>query len=729
MRVADRARTLLKSALLAGGLLLLGATSAMAQSPIKLSNQITDQTGVLESSTARVQAALDGLQSAHNVQLWIVFIATSDSDTASALAQSTYEYNGLGGNDFLVLVAVDDHRYGWWEDTLASNSDIGTATGLDSATIDSLLASQMEPRFKSGDYPGGVVAFANGLSQAVGNGGSTGGKATPVTPGATPVTPGGSTSGVDSAVSTVLTTLVGLILVGAVVIVGYLWFRAWRRGRMSVEERDKQTGELARQANKSLVDTDDALTAASQDLGFAQAQFDDADTKPYGDAITEAQAQLKAAFAIRQMLDDSIPEDQPTKIQMYNQIIAACTAANGMVNAQVQRLQALRDLEKDAPKALAVLPKAIADLQGRLPAIQVAMKTLSGYAPSSWVSVKGNLEEADKRGDFAEQQVAKGNAALAATPPDAGAAAHAARAAQEALAGANQLLDAVVQAAKGLDDARGKLDEEIAAVENDLETAKSTLAGPAGAGAPASASGDIAKATALLRTAKAQAAAAAPDPLTALQTAQQANAAADAVLANIRQASDQALRAQAAYNSARATAAASVGQAQGFVNARKTGVGREARTRLAEAERHLAQADALATSDPAAATNEANIATNMATAAYNLAAGDFVDYERGRYPRGGGSWSGGGGAGGSDLGAALIGGIIGGMLSGGSNRGGGFGGTPWGSSGGWSGGSSSGSHSSSGGHGGGASFGGFGGGGGGHSSGGGGGGHGGGGGW
>jgi uncharacterized membrane protein YgcG len=728
MRVADRVRTLLKSALLAGGLLLLAAQGAVAQSPIKLSSQVTDQAGVLESGTARVQAALDGLQSAHNVQVWVVFIATSGSDTASALAESTYEYNGLGGNDFLVLVAVDDHRYGWWEDTLASNPDIGTATGLDSATIDSLLASQMEPRFKSGDYPGGVVAFANGLSQAIGNGNST-----PATPAGTPVTPGGSTSGPDSAVSSVLGTLVVIILVGTGVVVAYLWFRAWRRGRMGAEERDKQTGDLARQANRSLVETDDALTAASQDLGFAQAQFDDADTKPYADAITEAQAQLKAAFSIRQKLDDSIPEDQPTRIQMYNQIIAACTAANGMVNAQAQRLQALRNLEKDAPKALAVLPKAIDELQGRLPAIQAAMKTLSGYAPASWASVKGNLEEADKRGDFAEQQVVKGNAALAATPPDAGAAAHAARAAQEALAGANQLLDAVVAAAKGLDDARAKLDAEIAAVESDLETAKSTLAGPAGAGAPASASGDIAKAAALLSTAKAQAAAATPDPLTALQTAQQANAAADAVLANIRQASDQALRVKAAYSSARATAAASVGQAQGFINARRTGVGREARTRLAEAERHLAQADALATSDPAAATNEANIATNMATAAYNLAAGDFVDYERGRYPRSGGSWSGGAGGGGADVGAALIGGIIGGMFSGGSNRGGGFGGTQWGSSGGWSGGGSSnrssGHSSSGGGHGGGASFGGFGGGGGGHSSGGGGGGHGGGGGW
>ena len=715
MRVADRFRPLLRSALLACGVLLLAAQGVLAQSPLKLSNQITDQTRVLDSGLAEVQAAVDSLLNSHKVQLWIVFISTSGSDTAQSLAVSTYQANGLGGNDFLLLVAVDDHRYGYSEDPKSGNPSLGAATGLTTDAIDSLLGSELEPRFKAGDYPGGVVAFINGLGQAIANGASTGGSSSDTS---------GATSGLSSAVATILLTLLAIILVGAGLIVVGLWFRAWRRNRLSAEERDKQTGDLARQANKALVDTDDAVNSAQQDLGFAQAQFDDADVKPYSDAIAAAQEQLKAAFSIRQKLDDSIPEDQPTKIQMYNQIIAACGAANAAIGTQAQRLQALRDLEKSAPQALAAMPKAIGELQARLPDIQAALKTLSGYAPSAWASVKGNPEEADKRGHFAEQQVAKGNAALAGTPPDANGAAHAARAAQEAVSGANQLLDAVVQLATALDDARGKVGGEISATETDINAAKSALQSPAGTGVPASAAGDLAKAEGLLQTAKTLAVAAPPDPLAALQAAQAAHAAADAVLAHIREASDQAARTQAAYNSARATAAASVGQAEGYINARRTGVGLEARTRLAEAERHMAQADALATSDPVAATNEANVATNMATAAYNLAAGDFTSYERGQYPRSGGTWSGGGGT--SDpaasFGGAIIGSIIGSMLSGGGNRGGGFGGTPWGSGGGWTGGGGGGGFGGfggGGGHSGGGSFGGGGGGGGGHSGGGG----------
>ena len=723
MRLADRSRTLFRSAIIAGAVLLLAAQGALAQSAIKLSSQVTDQTGVLSSGMTRVQSALDGLQSSHDVQLWLVFVSTTGSDTADTVAQGTWDLNGLGGNDFLLLVAVDDHRYAWREGNASGNASLGAATGLSSDAINGLLGSDLEPYFKSGDYVGGVVAFANGLGKEMA-GGSSGGNSGGTTGGNT----GGSSSGVDSAVSQVLLTLVALIVIGAGLVVVFVWFRSWRRNRLSAEERDKATGDLARQANKALVDTDDALTSASQDLGFAQAQFDDSDTQPYADAITQAQAQLKAAFSIRQKLDDSTPEDQPTRIQMYNQIIAACQAANQIVGQQAARLQALRDLEKEAPQALAALPQAVATLQTRHPSIQAAMQTLSGYAPSAWASVKGNLEEADKRGDFAEQQIAKGNASLAATPPDANAAAHAARAAQEALAGANQLLDAVIATARSLDDARGKLDEETAAAATDIAAARTALAGPSGAKAPATSSGDIARAEAQLSAAKAQAASAAPDPLAALQAAQQAHAAADTVLENIRAAADQAARVQAAWNSARATAAAAVGQAEGYINARRTGVGVDARTRLAEAQRHLAQSDALAPTDPVTATNEANIATNMATAAYNLAAGDFTDYESGRYPRGMGGWnsggwnSGSGAASGANFGAAILGGIIGGMLSGG--RGGGFGGTPWGSGGGWGrGGGGFGGIGGFGGgsHGGGSGFGGFGGGGGGGSHGGGGG--------
>jgi uncharacterized membrane protein YgcG len=719
MRIVRRLRTSLRPALLAGGLLLLLASGAVAQSTPTLTGQITDQTGVLDSGRTQVQAALDTLLNRENVELWVVFIATGNGATAQQLAQQTFDGGGMGGNDLLLFVTVNDHQFGWRE------SNASPATGLPGAQIDSLLSSTMEPRFRAGDYPGGIVAFVNALGEEIDAARAPVSKPTAENPGGVVAgSQGGSigtpSSSNDSAVVTVLWTILALILIGGGAVLVALWFSSWRRGRLNAEERDKRTGELARQANKLLVETDDAVNAAQQELGFAQAEFDEGDTKPFADAIAGAQTELKAAFAIRQQLDDSIPEDQPTKEKMYGEIIAHCQAASSAMDEQAKRIQALRDLEKTAPDALAALPKTIETLQGRLPSIQAAMKTLSGYAPSAWAAVKGNAEEADKRGHFAEQQIEKGKAALAATPADTNAAAHAARAAQEAVAQASQLLDAVEQMAAALEDARAKLGPEIADTEADIAAAKSAAQGAAtggAAGAPAAvsgAAGDLAKAEALLEAAKRQAAAQAPDTIAALKAAQDAHASTDAVLAGIREAASQQARARAAFASARASADMSLNQARAFIGTRRNGIGREARTKLAEAERHLGLADSLAATDLNTATIEAGVATNMATAAYNLASGDFVDYERGTSPRGGGGYGGGGG---SNVAGAILGGIIGGMLSGG--RGGGFGGTRWGSGGGWTGGGGGGFGGFGGSHGGGGSWSGGGGGGGSHGGGGG----------
>jgi uncharacterized membrane protein YgcG len=712
MNTAARILRRSRAVLLAATFLLAVHPAVLAQGTLTLRSQITDETGVLRPGMSDVQSALDDLLNRENVQLWIEFISTTDGTSAPTLAQETFEANGLGGNDFLLLVAVDDHRYGWWE---TADGDIGTATGLTASRIDAILSSDLEPDFRNGDYPGGVITFARALGDAVAGAGAP--TSAPTAPPAYPTTArptvqpgsggaGSEDSGSGGTGSTIVVTLLAIFLIGAGLVVAWLWFLSWRRGRASAEERDRHTGELARQANKLLVDTDDAVRNAQHELGFAQAEFDDADTKPFADAIADAQAKLQSAFAIRQQLDDAIPEDPPTKQRMYGDIITACQAANAAMGEQEQRIQALRDLEKNAPQALAALPDAVEKLQARLPEVKSALETLARYAPSAWTSVQGNAEEADKRGHFAERQIEQGKAALAAAPPDAKAAAHAVRAAQEAVAQANHLLDAVLEMASSLDDARGKLDQEMAAAEADLAAAKS-------AGGSSESTVDLAKAEKLLSDAKAQAQASAPDPIAALKAAQQAHASVDAVLAAIRDAASAQARAQASFAAARAVAAGSIRQAEAFIGARSSGIGREARTRLAEAQRHLAQADAIKDTNLAGATIEAQRADNMATSAYNLASADFASYDTGsRY---GGGRRGGGGSVGANLGGAILGGIIGGMLAGGRGGRGGFGGTPWGSGGGWTGGGGFGGFGG-GGHGGG---GGFGGGGGGHGGGGG----------
>jgi len=692
MKIVDRACRTIRPLLLAGGLaatvLLLGAAGASAQSAPHLTGQITDQAGVLGSGQSSLQSALDNLLSHENVELWVVTMPTTGDATAPDMATQIYEDNGLGGNDVVLLIAVNDKRYGWAEES---------ATGLTGTQVDALLSEQMEPSFRAKDYAGGIVNFVTALGRQI--------DAARAPVSGPTAGPGGNTASFDSSgLATALWTLIAIIVVGCGLILLILWFRAWRRGRLSAEERDKQTGDLARQANKLLVDTDDSLRDAVQEIGFAQAEFDDSDVKPYSDAVAAAQDELKQAFVIRHQLDDATPEDQPTKAKMYSDIIAHCQSANAEVDEQAKRLSNLRDLEKTAPDALAALPKAVDALKARLPAIQAATRALSAYPPSSWAAVKGNAEEADKRGHFAETQIAAGKAALAATPPDHAGAARSARAAQEAVAQANQLLDAVEQLAAAMEDARGKLKDAITAADADIAAAKTAVgAAPAGPATTSSAA-DLAKAEALLNSAR-QSSAAAPDPMAALKAVQAAHASADQVLVGIREAKAQQDRSTAAYLIAHQSATATIAQTRSFVATRSDGVGTQARTKLAEAERHLAQAEALAATDLDGATSEATTAHQIADEARDLAQTNFTAYDR--Y---GGSGAPGmprpgysqptepGGYGSPGIGGAILGNVLGGMLGGG--RRGGFGGTPWGSGGGWTGG----------GHGGIGGFGGFGGG-------------------
>ena len=654
---------------LAAAVLLLGATGAAAQSVPHLETHITDQAGVLGSGQSSVQSALDKLLSGENVELWVVTMPTTGDTTSPDMATEIYQDNGLGGNDVVLLIAVNDKRYGWAEES---------ATGLTTDEIDKLASAQLEPKFRLGDYSGGVVDFVTALGQQIGAAKNPGPGTGPDT-GTGPVVTNTASTFDSSGLVTVLWTLIAIIVVGCGLVLLALWFRAWRRGRLTAEERDKQTGDLAQQANKLLVDTDDSLRDAVQEIGFAQAEFEDSDVKPYSDAVAAAQDELKQAFAIRHQLDDSTPEDQPTRAKMLGDIISHCQAANAAVEEQAKRLDNLRDLEKTAPDALAALDKAVDALKARLPAIQAATKALSAYPPSSWAAVNGNAEEADKRGHFAETQIAAGKAALAATPPDKAGAARSARGAQEAVAQANQLLDAIEQLAAAMDDARGKLKDAIAAAEADIATAKTAVAAAPAAPVTTSSAADLVTAEALLNSVR-QPGPAAPDPMAALKSVQAAHASADQVLAGIREAKEQRDRSTAAYLIAHQSAAATIAQTRSFVGTRSDGVGTQARTKLTEAEKHLAQSEALAATDLDAAANEATTAHQIADQARDLAQTDFNAFDRyggsgaPGMPRPGYTPPPAGGYGGPGIGSVILGNVLGGMMGGG--RRGGFGGAP-----------------------------------------------------
>ena len=235
--------------------------------------------------------------------------------------------------------------------------------------------------------------------------------------------------------------------------------------------------DLNAEANRLLLATDDAVRDSEQELGFAEAQFGEAASAPFGTAIAAAKDDLRAAFEIRQQLDDATPEDRPTRRRMLGELIARCRVAQDRLDAEAKRFEELRAFEREAPAVLAGLPAAIDAVEARLPAVETTMAHLEEYADASWQAVATNLDEARGRAATARAAVTQGQAAQVAG--DGPKTAAAARVGQEAVAQAGAFLDAIEHLSAELDQARDRVDAEIADAEADLARARGRRGGGA----------------------------------------------------------------------------------------------------------------------------------------------------------------------------------------------------------------------------------------------------------
>jgi uncharacterized membrane protein YgcG len=684
-------------------LLAASAGAVLAEDIPRIDGPVTDLSGELAGSVDDIESAIEDTLAEDGVQVFVVYVNSTDDFTATEYVDETAARNSLGGDDALVLVAIEDRTDAIW-----------VADGLEAITddeIDAVIVDELEPRLRDGGFGDAAVAAVGALGEA--NASPAEPVEPPVTapPVATPVpgrtaTPApGGTTGDDGGGGLGTILIVGLIGVG-----GYLVYRGIR-GRAAGKDRERVAGELARDANARLIATDERIRDAAQEIGFVEAQYGAAEVEPFHRAVAAARDELRAAFEIRQRLDDSEPEDPPTREAMLREILERTTRAHAVLDEQTERIRALRDLERDAPQTLAGLPDRIAALEGRLPAADTALAGLQRYADSAWAAVRGNVVEARKGLDGARAAMTEGSDLLEQGEPAR--AAVATRTALEGITGAQALLDGIDRQATSLATAEERVPLELREAEVDLADARSA----AGAGAPDPAvAGRLTAAERAIATARGTAGAKPVDPVAALSQATEAHRLADEALLAVREEIATRQRAIAAAESSIRTASVAVDRAADFIASRRRGVGRRARTRLAEAERYLGQAAALQGTDLKAAVEGARHAERLANEAYSLAAEDFNDWDQGG--PGYGQRSGGE----SDLAGAILGGIIGGILSGGGTGGGGWGGSPWGGGGGrgsggfpgWGGGGGFGS----GGFGGGGGLGGLGGGGGGRSRGG-----------
>ncbi len=430
------------------------------------------------------------------------------------------------------------------------------------------------------------------------------------------------------------------------------------------------TKQLERQAASALVETDDAVKTSEQELGFAKAQFGDAATVEFAQALAAAKDSLGKAFLLQQQLDDATPDTEEQVRAWNTQIIRLLEGANRGLDEKSEAFDELRKLERNAPEAFARVQQeraaaapGVASAAGRLRALA------QGYAPEALTTIADNPAQAADRLTFADAQLAAAQTAIGAG--DGGAAAVSIRAAEDAVAQARLLEQAIDKLGADLAAGETRARALIAELQQDVAAA-SALPDPDGrvAAAVTAVRQQLDAAAGLLSGTGRR-------PLAALQGLEAANTQIDAVIAGVRDAAVQAQRAQEMLGQVMMRAQAQVSAAEDYITARRGGVGATARTRLAEAGASLVQAGQLQATDPARALQYAQRADQLSAEAIRLAqddVGSFGGGTAGFGPGGGQGGSSGGGMLGAILGGIVLNSVLGGGSSGGGFPGGGFGG-------------------------------------------------------
>ncbi|MFF3037199.1 TPM domain-containing protein [Arthrobacter citreus] len=663
-----RLRTKRFAAVLAlSALAVFAPSAAHADSPVTIppGQYLVDTNDSLGAGTSEVQQAISDVQESTGYTLYVVFVDSfTDPSDPTAWAQDVVTSKDMGSREALLSIATEERKIEVATGDQSVLTEERRNAMIDAAT-EPLLGNQ---DITSQDWTAAAVNAAQSLEDIAGGGSGE-------------VSSGGS-------------SLVPAFVVAAVVLVGafavFFLVRSRSGKRRAVASREQtapkdpldamSVADLRKRAGSLLIAADDAIKSSEQELAFAAAQYGDDAVSTFTDDLAVARAHMGESFKMQQQLDDEIPDTEEQQRTWLKDIIRRCEAVNDSLQAHKEDFDALRELERNAPAALAAAQDSAGAASARLDSARAALDGLeTRYSDTALVKVRDNIDQARERLAFVQNAAETAQEKLQAG--DTSAAVLAVRAAEESVHQANVLLDAIDRTGAGLDSAAAELDRAVADARQDLAQARAFSQG----GAQPALVGPIAGVEQAL-DAVAAARGGKYDPVDLLGRLEAANAQLDASLEGLRDRQEQERRARDALQHTIMSAQAQIAGTSDYIRARRGGVGSEARTRLAEAERNLQQAIALQSSDPVGALAYAQQANALAAQASQMAQQDVDGFG------GMGGWGGGGGmyggrGGGSGLGGAILGGIlIDSILRGGSGGGGGWGGGGFGGFGGGGGG-------------------------------------------
>ncbi|MGK5546844.1 TPM domain-containing protein, partial [Streptomyces sp. URMC 127] len=577
---------------------LLPAPSSRADTPLDLDagGRITDTVGALGQRRAQVTTAIERLRTTHRVQLYVTYVRDFSGRSGRAWADATADRNGLGEHDVLLAVATHGRQYA---------VSAAKQSGFRADQLKAVATTAIAPAVAQHDWAGAAIGAADGYAAVLAG--------EPVRPPA--ISPGTPDPGGEGLVPGHRRVWLPVATGGGLCVLGlYLCARRASRRRRAGQAASPGPGpgtaappgpartarpltplpELDAEADRALVETDDAVRTSAEELHFAAEQLGDEAARPFAEAVAYAQQELADAFRLRQALDDAPYEDPDIRRRTLDEICSHCTSANRRLDAESASFDRLRGLRANAAGILARAEAAAEDLAPRIATAEGALDVLSGHCTATALAaVARHPAEARDRLAFATAALAEARRALASGDGDA--AAISLRAGEAALSQARVLTLAALRRAHELSGATARLPVALADAE-----------ALAPRGSPQARA---------LACARREVESGRYDPRAVLRHVEETAAALEAGREDRTR-----VRVQRALRRVRGEVAA----ARDFVTTHRGAVGCRARTRLAEAERHLALARAAR--DLRTMRSETGHADSLARQARALAEHDVGSY-------------------------------------------------------------------------------------------------------
>lgn len=670
-------------ALIAG----LGAP-ALATSPVTISTSVTDPSDWLsDSQVSEISSSADEAGSAG---LQVYFVTVPDFSGAEPIewCKTSGVNSGLSNQSIVYVIAYEERMFttcGNADQQVVTDSDITRATSAAKKVL-----AKSNP-LDADTTTNAATTFISTLTSTV-----TGQASSSSSHSSSAGAPSSGKSGFGW-----IRTVVVVVVIGGLIVFFVKRNKAkgastpapkatadhpWAPGDQLPSLTEDQVLALTNQSSALLLQADELVRSAADELDFARAQFGETKTDAYAKALSVAQAGIAKAFASQQTMNEASDSRSRTEAALtlqheLNQVMPALVE-------QQKAFSQLRDEEASVPTQATDVKTRILEAIAALPSVEAELTALQTlYSSTTVASLMDNPQQARALLDSAS--VAANQATSLATS-DPSAALVQLDIARRALAMAGHQTEAIMSAKHDLAAANEVLTKAIASITSDLSDV-TILKADSAAFAPLVA--EAQKAVAKAQSARAGSG----DPLAALENLRLAESQLDAALEPLRSQADARERKVQVARNAVSDAQAQYARANSYIQGRRGVIPLDVRSTLAEAKAELDQAVALVQTDPDQAMTLAKSARSVALTVLSTPINDpsyrQADQFRHHTNGSGGIFTDNTGLGNALLWSVLLnaGRSLGQGGSGGGFSGGGFSGGGFGGSGGGFGGGSSGS--------------------------------------